>query len=51
MGIKLDFIAGNVVFVDSTKIRASAAWEKSYTKGWYEKQLLEVDQRIEGLLA
>ena len=48
--IKLDLIAGNVLFVDGTKIRANAARAKTHEKAWYEKQLQEVDQRIEQLL-
>jgi len=32
MCIKLDLIVGNVLFVDGTKIRANAAWKKSYRK-------------------
>ena len=48
--IKLDLIAGNVLFVDGTKIRANAARAKTHEKAWYQKQLQEVDQRIEQLL-
>jgi transposase len=48
--IKLDLIAGNVFFVDGTKIRANAARAKTRKKAWYEKQLQEVDRRIEELL-
>ena len=50
MCIKLDLIAGNVLFVDGTKIRANAARSKTHDKAWYEKQLTEVDRRIEQLL-
>lgn len=50
MCIKLDLIAGNVLFVDGTKIRANAAWKKSYRKEWYEQQLSKVEQRVEELL-
>jgi transposase len=49
--IKLDLIAGNVLFVDGTKIRASAGRSKSHERGWYDKRLQEVDQRIEQLIA
>ena len=49
--IKLDLIAGNVLFVDGTKIRASAGRWKSHEREWYDKRLQEVDQRIEQLIA
>lgn len=48
--IKLDLIAGNVLFVDGTKIRANAARGKTYDRVHYEKMLGEVDKRIEKLL-
>lgn len=48
--IKLDLIAGNVLFVDGTKIRASAGRSKSHERGWYDKRLEEIDQRIEQLI-
>jgi len=48
--IKLDLIAGNVLFVDGTKIRANAGRGKTHDKAWYEKHLSEIDQRIEQLL-
>jgi hypothetical protein len=48
--IKLDLIAGNVLFVDGTKIRANAGRGKTHAKAWYEKHLAEIDQRIEHLL-
>jgi len=50
MCIKLDLIAGNVLFVDGTKIRANASASRTHEKGWYQRQLKEVDQRIEQLL-
>ena len=50
MCIKLDLIEGNVLFVDGTKIRASASRGKSSTKQHYEKHLAEVDKRIDELL-
>ncbi len=50
MCIKLDLIAGNVLFVDSTKIRANAARSRAHDKSWYEKQLTEFDRRIDQLL-
>jgi len=50
MCIKLDLIAGNVLFVDGTKIRANASVSRTHKKVWYQQQLKEVDQRIEQLL-
>ena len=50
MCIKLDLIAGNVLFVDGTKIRANASAGRTHKKEWYEKQLKTIDQRIEQLL-
>jgi transposase len=49
--MELDLIAGNVLFVDGTKIRASAGRAKSHERGWYDKRLKEIDQRIEQLIA
>ena len=48
--VKLDLIAGNVLFVDGTKIRASAARGKTYDRARYEKMMAELDRRIEKLL-
>lgn len=48
--IKLDLIAGNVLFVDGTKIRANAGRSKSHERGWYEKKLKELDDRVERLI-
>lgn len=48
--IKLDLIAGNVLFVDGTKIRANAGRGKTHAKAWFEQRLAEIDQRIEHLL-
>lgn len=48
--MKLDLIAGNVLFVDGTKIRANAGRDATRTKAWYEQQLACVDQRIAELL-
>ncbi|NQT70598.1 MAG: transposase, partial [Desulfobacteraceae bacterium] len=50
MCIKLDLIAGNVLFVDGTKIRANASASRTHEKVWYQQQLKKVDQRIEQLL-
>ncbi len=51
MCIKLDLIAGNVLFVDGTKIRASASTSHTHEKQWYEEKLKEIDQYIDQLLA
>jgi transposase len=51
MCIKLDLIAGNILFVDGTKIRANAGRHRSHDRGYYEKRLAEIDSRIEQLLA
>jgi len=48
--LKLDLIAGNVLFVDGTKIRANAGRSKTYDQAYYEQWLAEVDRRIEELL-
>lgn len=48
--IQLDLIAGNVLFVDGTKIRANASRYRSHDRGWYEKKLADLDRRIERLL-
>src|SRR4030066_1121683 len=45
MGLKLDLIAGNVLFVDGSKIRANAARSATHDKAYYERQLAEVDGR------
>ena len=48
--IKLDLISGNTLFIDSTKIRASAGKKNQHKKKWYQKQLIKVDQRINDIL-
>jgi hypothetical protein len=48
--IKLNLIAGNVLFVDGTKIRANASRDATHNRSWYEKQLQTVDTRIQQLL-
>jgi transposase len=50
MCIKLDLIAGNVLFVDGTKIRANAARGQSHDRAYYEKHLGELDRRVEKLM-
>jgi len=48
--IKLDLIAGNVLFVDGSKIRANASCSRTHEQVWYEEQLKDIDRRIETLL-
>ncbi len=48
--IKLDLIAGNVLFVDGTKIRANASRGQTHDRAYYEKLLSEIDRRVEKLL-
>jgi hypothetical protein len=43
-------IAGNILFVDGTKIRANAGRGQSHDKGHYEKRLAELDERVEKLI-
>jgi transposase len=50
MCVELDLVAGNVLFVDGSKIRANAARARSHDKAYYEKQLDLIDERIEKLL-
>lgn len=50
MCIKLDLIAGNILFVDGTKIRANASASHTHERQWYENQLKDIDQHIEQLL-
>lgn len=50
MCVKLDLIAGNVLFVDGTKIRANASASRAHGQDWYVQQLADIDQRIEQLL-
>ena len=49
--LKMDLIQGNVLFVDSTKLRAAAGKKHQHRKKWYQKQLKVVEQRINDLLA
>ena len=46
MCLKLDLIAGNVLFVDGTKIRANAGRGKTHDQAYYERHLSEIDGRI-----
>jgi len=51
MCMKLDLLAGNVLFVDGTKIRANASASRTHEQSWYEDQLKKIDQKVEKLLA
>jgi len=48
--IKLKLIAGNILFVDGTKIRANASRDRTHDRAYYEKLLVDIDCRIEKLL-
>jgi hypothetical protein len=48
--IKLNLIAGNILFVDGSKIRANASASRTHEKAWYEEQLKNIDLRIEQLM-
>lgn len=48
--LRLNLISGNVLFVDGTKIRANAGRGRSHDRAYYEKLLVELDQRIAKLL-
>jgi len=50
MCLKLGLIAGNVLFVDGTKIRANAARARTHDQAYYERHLSEIDRRIEQLV-
>ena len=48
--IKLDLIAGNVLFLDGTKLRANASISNSYDEKKARKALKDIDNRVEKLL-
>ena len=50
MCMKLGLIAGNILFVDGTKIRANAARGQSHDRAYYERFLSELDRRVDKLL-
>jgi len=50
MCIKLNLIAGNIFFVDGTKIRANAGRGRTHDRAYYEKLMSKLDSRIEQLL-
>ncbi|NLG15740.1 MAG: IS1182 family transposase [Fibrobacter sp.] len=48
--VKMGLVEGNCLFVDSTKIRGAAALGETKSKKKWEKQLQEIDKRIDELL-
>ena len=48
--IHLGLIGGNALFVDGAKVRANAARLKTHERAYYERQMSEVEERIEQLL-
>jgi transposase len=48
--VKLGLIAGNVLFVDGSKIRANAGRGKTFDRAHYEKMMAELDRRVDKLL-
>ena len=51
IAIELDLIAGNVLFVDGTKIRANAGRGRTHNRAYYQTCLKEIEGRIDRLLA
>lgn len=49
--IKLDLIAGNMLFSDGTKIRANASIKNTWTEGKCERYLKHIDEHIESILS
>jgi transposase len=49
--IKLNLIAGNTLFVDSSRIRANASIKNTWTKEKCERALEKIDARIESILS
>jgi len=49
--LKLDLIAGNVLFVDGSKIRANASIKNTWTIEKCRKVLAKVDKRIAGIIS
>lgn len=48
--LKLGLIEGNIVFVDGTKMRASAGRGNLHNEKWYQEKLKEIDERIQRIL-
>lgn len=50
MCLRLGLIAGNVLFVDGSKLRANASRGQTHDQAYYERLLSEIDGRIEQLV-
>ena len=50
MCLKLDLIAGNVLFVDGTKIRGSSGRNQTHDRAYYDNLLIKIEERIDRLL-
>lgn len=50
IAIELDLIAGNVLFVDGTKIRANAGRGRTRNRAYYQARRKEIEGRIDRLL-
>jgi len=50
MCLRLGLIAGNVLFVDGSKLRANASRGQTHDQAYYEQLLSEIDGRIEQLV-
>lgn len=48
--LKLDLIAGNILFVDGSKIRGNSALKNSWNQEKGKRILAQAEQRIEGIL-
>jgi len=48
--LKLGLIEGNILFVDSTKVRANGGRGQNHDQSWYRRQRQELDGRINRLL-
>jgi transposase len=48
--LRLNLIAGNILFVDGAKVRANAGREQTHDRTYYEKHLKEIDVRIDQVL-
>lgn len=48
--VKLELIDGNILFVDSTKLRANAGKAHNHDKKWYRQELKKLDRKIEQVL-
>jgi transposase len=49
--LKLDLIVGNTLFVDGSKVRASASLSRHWSEARCRKRLEKIDRRIEEILA